>query len=180
MLLFVEIKLEILRPGKLGSVKNVWHCHKGSPVPEHVAGRDRRHFSQYYYSRKLRLPTIHVYFHAMHSQPIPSVTWTDVEVLVRRDYSGDHFSEVFSILKEYEKHSSDEDPSRVQVAVLKLAHGNVERLRLHVKAATFDRRDVVLAAQYPEYLKNGFPVEALPSQRKGRDKRTTEKGTCIR
>jgi hypothetical protein len=63
MLLFVEIKLEILRPGKLGSVKNVWHCHKGSPVQEHVAGRDRRHFSQYYYSRKLRLPTIHVYFH---------------------------------------------------------------------------------------------------------------------
>jgi|SRR6185312_3833448 hypothetical protein len=119
-------------------------------------------------------------FMAMHSQPIPSVTWTDVEVLVRRDYSGDHFSEVFSILKEYEKHSSDEDPSRVQVAVLKLAHGNVERLRLHVKAATFDRRDVVLAAQYPEYLKNGFPVEALPSQRKGRDKRTTEKGTGIR
>jgi len=109
-------------------------------------------------------------FMPMHSQPIPSVTWTDVEELVRRDYSADQVGEVSSILKEYEKDSSDQEPSRVQVAVLKLAHGNVERLRLHIKAATINRRDVVLAAQYPEYLKNGFPVEALPSQRKVQDK----------
>lgn len=102
----------------------------------------------------------------MHSQPILSVTWEDVERIVRRDYSTDQVGDVFSILKKYEKDTSDEHPSRIQVAVLKLAHGKIERLKLHIKAATIDYRDVLVAAQYPEYFKGGFAVGAVPDQRK--------------
>ena len=104
----------------------------------------------------------------MDSQPIPSATWDDVARIVRSDYPVNKIADVCSILKEYEKEArSESEPSpRVMLAALKLAHGNIERLKLHLKAAVLDHRDVLMAAQYPEYVKEGFRVQELPSQRR--------------
>lgn len=98
----------------------------------------------------------------MLSQPIPDVSWNDVERLVRRDFPANKIGDVLSVLKEYAKDKWE--CARVQVAVLKLAHGNIERLRMHMMAAATDYRDVLAAAEYPEYFKKGHRVGALPAQ----------------
>ena len=52
---------------------------------------------------------------------------------------------------------------RVQLAVLKLAGGSLESLRQHVAVARQDFRDVLVAAEYPEYSKRGMlEVPKLP------------------
>lgn len=100
----------------------------------------------------------------MQSQPIPEVNWNDVERIVRRDFPASQVAEIIVILKEYGKSKRQREAARIQVAVLKLAHGNIERLRMHIKAASADSRDVLAAAESPEYFKRGSGVEALSAK----------------
>ena len=124
--------------------------------------------SSQYYSCKLRACPLRDELSLMDSQPIPSATWDDVARIVHSEYPASKIEDVCSVLKEYKKEASSEsEPSpRVVLAALKLAHGNIERLKLHLKAAALDHRDVLMAAQYPEYVKEGFRVQELPNRRR--------------
>ena len=57
------------------------------------------------------------------------------------------------MLEEYGTAEWHREPERVRVAALKLASGNIERLRREVEAAKCDYRDVLVAAEYPDYFK---------------------------
>ena len=85
-------------------------------------------------------------------QPVPDVTPDDLERIVRRDFPCIIFEDVMSILKGYASQWKGSS-TRVQLAALKLADGDVDSLRRHVAAATQDYRDVLVAAEYPQYWK---------------------------
>jgi hypothetical protein len=89
----------------------------------------------------------------MSAQPTPTVTSADVERLVRRDFPADRVNEVLGMLDEYGKESWHRETHRVRVAALKLSAGSIERLRYEINGAKCDYRDVLAAAEYPEYLR---------------------------
>ena len=56
---------------------------------------------------------------------------------------------------------SAESP-RVQLAALKLAHGDLKSLQRHIAAAERDYRDVLAAAEYPLFMKaDAFGIRKL-------------------
>jgi hypothetical protein len=50
---------------------------------------------------------------------------------------------------------------RVRIAALKLANGNLDCLRMHIAKAQKDYRDILVAAEYPEYWKATCAGEKL-------------------
>ena len=81
-------------------------------------------------------------------QPVPLVTREDVERVVQRDFAPSDHASALAMLTEYGA-SEGGDHARVQLAVLKLAAGDIAVLRSQIEAAKFDFRDVLLAAEYP-------------------------------
>ena len=53
-----------------------------------------------------------------------------------------------SLLDAYGIESYERERQRVQIAILKLSDGSVDRLLDHIKAAKLDYRDVLLWAEY--------------------------------
>jgi hypothetical protein len=83
-------------------------------------------------------------------QRTPRVSRADVERIVRRDFPAADYANVLTILDEYGNENGNEGSStRVQVAALKLALGDVKKLRRHIATARQDYRDVLSAAEYP-------------------------------
>lgn len=97
-------------------------------------------------------PAIAAYFRELRAvhPPIPGVSQADVERIVRRDFPAEQFEEVRAALEELDHRL---DGSRVQLAALKLADGNLESLRKQIAVANRDPRDVFVAAEYPGYWK---------------------------
>ena len=88
-------------------------------------------------------------------QPVPNVSRADVERIVSREYPIPERGRALAILDEYQ--SEGGDPSRVQLAVLKLAAGDVAALRRGIETAKRDYRDVLACAEYPRYSREiGF------------------------
>jgi hypothetical protein len=105
----------------------------------------------------------------MDKQPVPSVTANDVERIVRRDFPGEHFAAAMDILNEYGSAEWHRESPRVQLAVLKLAGGNLKDLRLHIETAKCDYRDVLSPAEYPRYTGRGFgEMRRLPLEERER------------
>jgi hypothetical protein len=67
-----------------------------------------------------------------------------------------------------EQRSGHREPSRVQLAALKVASGSVPRLGACIESAKRDYRDAVAAAEYPAYFKTGFRVRDLPAEQQRR------------
>jgi hypothetical protein len=103
--------------------------------------------------------------HMVH-QPVPKVSPHDVERIVRRDFSEEQFETVMGILNEYATGSVDGSP-RVQLAVLKLADGNLEALRRSINTANRDYRDVLVAAEIQTFQAFGNGAIAQKSRRSG-------------
>lgn len=89
----------------------------------------------------------------MGQQPIPRVTPSDVERVVRRDFRAEEFHEVMSLLNEYGAEKWHHERPRVKLAALKLAGGDLKKLRLMMNIAKCDYRDVLAPAEYPGYMK---------------------------
>jgi len=102
------------------------------------------------------------------NQPIPEVTDKDVIRIVRRDLPKTQFDEVISILNEYGTEGWQRSVSRVRLAVLKLANGDLEALRREIEAAKRDYRDVLAYAEYPEYMQKVSPSSRLADEEKER------------
>ena len=104
----------------------------------------------------------------MPSQPTPNVSSADVERVVRRDFPADRVAEVLALLGEYGTESWHSEPDRVRLAALKLASGSIEMLRQEIEVAKCDYRDVVVGAEYPDYLKRVPRSGALPPEQEQR------------
>jgi hypothetical protein len=99
------------------------------------------------------------------SEPLPQVTADDVMMVVRRDFAEEKFGIVMAVLNEYGVEKWECEKPRVQLAALKLSNGDLEALNKHINLAKQDYRDVLAAAEYPEYSTTGmFHVRELPAQ----------------
>ncbi len=87
----------------------------------------------------------------MRNQPIPDIKPEDIDRIVRRDFPESHYDAVLEILHEYGSEKWHRDGWRVKAAVLKIANGKLHELRIAMDTAKRDYRDVLLAAEYPEY-----------------------------
>ena len=115
-------------------------------------------------------PRISAYIAATRSvhPPAPQVTQDDVERIARRDFPVTEFENVIAILKQHGGDKQDGGASRVRLAALKLAHGNLDSLRRHILAAKRDYRDVLVPAEYPEYSRRGLQIRHELRQRRTR------------
>ena len=104
----------------------------------------------------------------MTRQPTPNVTSADVERVVRRDFPVERVAEVLAMLGEYGTESCQRETHRVRLAALKLAAGNIERLRYEIEGAKCDYRDVLGPAEYPGYCKRVPRAGALPPEEEQR------------
>ncbi len=104
----------------------------------------------------------------MTSQPFPTVTGADVERIVRRDFPADRVAEVLAMLEKYGREPWHREPHRVHVAALKLAAGNIERLRQEIEGARRDYRDVLAYAEYPGYFRRVPAHGRLPAEEEQR------------
>lgn len=86
-------------------------------------------------------------------QPVPTVTSEDVDRIVRRDFPAAQTAEALAVLMEYGREEWHRAPDRVRLAALKLAGGDLDGLRRAIESAKLDDRDVLAAAEYPEYLR---------------------------
>jgi hypothetical protein len=59
-------------------------------------------------------------------------------------------AEALAILDTYGTESWHREKDRVQLALLKIAGGDIEKLRLETRAAQSDYRDTLVPAEYPE------------------------------
>jgi hypothetical protein len=98
------------------------------------------------------------------SRLFPERTAADVERIVKRDFPPEDFALVMAILNEYVARFND-NPSPVRLAALRLANGNVARLRTLVESAKRDYRDVILPAVYPSYGKTRWDLPEREKQR---------------
>jgi len=87
----------------------------------------------------------------------------------------DH-QEIMDVLDQYGAESTERGRARVQLAILKLSDGEVERLANLVGMAKRDYRDVLAYAEYAEAMKLGFvgmkelsPKEAQAVRRRDRE-----------
>ena len=97
-------------------------------------------------------------------QPTPEVSDADVERIVRRDFPDDVIAEVLEMLSGYGTEQWHKEVARVRLAALKLADGDIERLRGEIEQAGCDYRDTLAAAEYPRYIR--FQVNELsPDER---------------
>ena len=84
-------------------------------------------------------------------QPTPSVTRSDVERIVRRDFPSEDCATVMALLDEYGIDKYDREKDRVQLGILKLAAGSIDELLIQIQTAKVDYRDVLALAEYPSY-----------------------------
>lgn len=73
------------------------------------------------------------------AQPVPVVTPEDVSRIIRRDFAPERHEVVQAALSEY----SQREAARVQLAVLKLANGDLDALHRHIDTAKRDYRECV-------------------------------------
>ena len=91
-------------------------------------------------------------------QPVPDVTKEDIVRVIRRDFP-EQFDAVVTVLNQYGIEKRERGQVRVHVAALKLANGSPEKLKRAIETAKRDYRDVIAAAEYPEYRRTWGVIE---------------------
>jgi hypothetical protein len=100
------------------------------------------------------------------AQPVPDVSRADIARVVGRDYAAELAEVVHAELNRYNANGTDRTAARVQLAALKLAAGDIERLQSAINDANRDFRDVIAAAEYPEYCRLVRPSSGLSADEK--------------
>src|SRR5215470_11199077 len=91
-------------------------------------------------------------------QPTPSVTEQDVERVIRRDYAPDLLDEIFALIAKVEVR----EKPRIVLACLKIAGGDMERLRRELANADGYYREILSDAEYPLASKRWSRIQSLP------------------
>ena len=97
-------------------------------------------------------------------QPTPNVTRADVERIAQRDYPPEHAETVLKIVQRY----TNVERTRVQLAVLKLAAGDVDAVHHHIEVALRDYRDVLCGAEYPAFTEKWLHSEPIAADERKR------------
>jgi hypothetical protein len=96
---------------------------------------------------------------------IPHVTEADVVRVVARDFPSRDRDAVFRLLRQCAQEIGPAAGPRTQLAILKLSDGKLEHVPMHAEVAARDYRDVLAAAEYPEWLKVGFTgTDSMPAE----------------
>lgn len=69
-------------------------------------------------------------------------------------------------MKEYGREPHEREPSRVRLAALKLAAGDLEALQRHIESAKTDFRDVLSEAEYPQATRVWNRMDGWPTARR--------------
>ncbi len=104
----------------------------------------------------------------MKRQPHPQIAAADVNRIVHRDFPESQVDAVFYVLEEYGSEPWHRESYRVKAAVLKLANGKLHALRIAMDTAKRDFRDVLVAAEYPEYGRADSSVQKLDGAERDR------------
>lgn len=99
---------------------------------------------------------------------IPQVTSGDIDRIVRRDFPASLYDSVTAILNQYKEAVKTNGVYRVRLAALKVADGDIEKLRTTIQTANVDFRDVITEAEYPTIFQIGFPRESIDKSEKQR------------
>ncbi|MGB5178134.1 MAG: hypothetical protein WBP44_05320 [Gammaproteobacteria bacterium] len=90
-------------------------------------------------------------------QPTPTYEKSDLKRVVAREFGTEAMDEVTSILESYGAESWQREPLRVSMACLKLANGDIARLKSFVQSACKDYRDIIAWAEYSAYMRAHDP-----------------------
>ena len=93
------------------------------------------------------------------NQPAPKITAADVERIIARDFPSAEVAAVRAALAEYGTKAWHREVDRVRIAVLRMADGDLGRLRSALATADQDYRDVLSVAEYPGYLQKVSPSD---------------------
>ena len=93
----------------------------------------------------------------MPEQPTPSVTESDVVRIVRRDYPADAVAGILELIATVDVR----EKPRVVLACLKIADGDLEKLRSNLADASGYYREILSEAEYPLATKRWFRVHSL-------------------
>jgi hypothetical protein len=91
-------------------------------------------------------------------QPTPSVNDSDVERIVRRDYPANVVDGILALITTIEVR----EKPRVVLACLKIAAGNLDRLRDELSCASGYYREQLGEAEYPLATRRWSRIESLP------------------
>ena len=94
-------------------------------------------------------------------QPIPDVSSEDVDRILERDYP----QEAQEVLRNLIANFDVRDKERVALASLKIADGDLPRAEKALADAIEDSRDVIVAAEYPNYYRNVLRINDLPAEK---------------
>jgi hypothetical protein len=93
-------------------------------------------------------------------QPTPSVNEDDVERVVRRDYPASSVEDILGLIRTVEV----QEKARVVLACLKIAGGNVERLRSELANASGYYREILSEAEYALASKRWSRIKSLTDE----------------
>ncbi len=71
---------------------------------------------------------------------------------VNQCFPNEDEEKILGILNLYGRETYERERERVQIAILKLSDGNLEKLRKSIEIAKSDYRDVLAYAEYPEEM----------------------------
>lgn len=94
------------------------------------------------------------------SQPTPSVNEDDVVRIVRRDYPAGAFEEIMALIAAVEVR----EKPRVVLGCLKIANGDLDRLRRELADASGYYREILGEAEYPLATKRWSRIESLSEE----------------
>jgi len=90
----------------------------------------------------------------------------DVERVLRRDFPAERFAALLNTLDEYGAMDWEPERERVQLAILKLAAGDPDKVRDALETAKCDFRFVLSPAEFPGYEKCTFRLSTIrPDER---------------
>ena len=95
------------------------------------------------------------------TERMPQIQTSDIERIIARDFAAAEVECAAAILTGYCSDNSDSAQNRVRMAALRLAEGNIERLRHFVECANEDYRDVLAWAEYPNAMRG--PAGSAPN-----------------
>jgi hypothetical protein len=103
------------------------------------------------------------------SEHIPKVNRDDVRRIILREFQSHGVDPILGILDGYGAEEWQQGKERVQLAILKVSGGDIDRLRELVDTACYDFRDVVAPAEYPRFWAIGLvAAEKMSDEEKKR------------
>lgn len=91
------------------------------------------------------------------AQFVPTVSESDIERVIRRDYPSDVHAAIHEMIRGIEVR----EKARVIVACLKNGKGNFQKLKGELTNADGWWREIISEAEYPAYTKKMFRIDRL-------------------